>query len=653
MEQQYWYFRNEETKRFVEKLIQNMENSMKDVEEYTKKVESSKDPQNIELYQNLLNDAKDRVHAYEEMIKFNTTSEHVYTEEELALLDKEEIPEPQTEEEYWDYLAQQAKNESPEQEIEDYIDDITAIKASTEDAVYFAEKADEELTKAEAALEEVIKEAEEFVEQDMNNSIFLADLESKMKGLSSSENITAEQAQTIDGILKDLSNWRNNTPVENLGKLDKSIVNGLAQDTIAKHPIKYMVADMKSALSEIKDARVYYKKTHGDFLENIRKAGKAIAMEVKSNLLPIKTSVMDAAKSACEMGASALNAASTKFCEIAEKGKNLICKGIYKISKFEAKVLDMVTLGAFSKIAGKCESHLQNKVANFDKTNASRFEKAMYHINKAILSISTFYRSEEPEKFWKEVQDDAFLWGNLKDDNGQVIDYARSPVQTIEDGIKKACEKVKDSAESARDFGKDVKLSIEADVLGMKAEVAERMSTSCEKQERRIQSKITQLEKVDKELFEINTQLQQALHKLNAITPFERPKYESNPNIVKSIEELKAIPGNKYAFAIKMLERDLEKEKAKFERKVDKQEKKYNKQLENNDFKKANIEFFLKENEESRSQNLERLEKAKEKLEVMQERGNQHKDSAEKNLAKANEKLEQLCNNSAEERDER
>lgn len=631
--QDKWIFRNEGTKKYVEQLINDREKEEKEIETLVEKIASLPEGSEKELYENLLVDAKSRIPFFEGMIQEMTTEEHVYTEEEIA---EGRFEDPVSDEQFWGNLMTNENLETAE-----FAEDVLAIKDSVEDAVKFAEKADADLAEVEEIMEETIKQVENLADSDNTKTLNSLCNDLKKYLNENKGNLSQEELEFVTNLEKSLADWRNATPVEKLGEVEKETVKQLSKEAVAKHPIQYAIAEMKQTLSEIKDARLYYKQAHGNFLNTLKDCGKAAITESERTLVAVRVSIMNTVKNNLEMAAKTLNAAAMGFMDLAQKGKQALLKGTREIVRFSDKLGDAITLGGYSKLMAALEKANKNM-----KEKLFKEDSFSYKMNQFMEKSHEKIRGMDSESYWKDISDNAFCWGNITNEKGDIVGYEKSPVQALQDNtsafVGKVVAKSKEEGQEICNMCKAAKLTLEAEALDFKAIMAEGLASMYEKKERRVQSKISQLEKTDKELFEVNVQLKHALHKLNEVTPFVRPEYEPNPQLMEAREILsKASPSASVELAKRILDKDIAKEKAKFERKANGKEFVYNVKGAVNTAESAIKESQIRLNAEKMRGNLNKLQNANDRLEGIQTKKGQLTQMAKDLGTKAAQKMSQ------------
>lgn len=542
--------------------------------------------------------------------------------------------------EYWQMLMNQATADSME-----YVEDAIAIQNSVADSIKFADNADKGFEKS---ITDAI-EAIETLKTQLNDKEFqeatdkLTDI---LQGGPKEITLMDEEIKLLEDALGRSTDWKANPEI-----------NKLFTDMKQKYPIRYAMTEirghvndaeteLKKIFDEVKDVKQYYAVALDSYKNTLKATGTALAYNIQDNLCAIKTSALDTLRSSLEMSAKALNYAATAFIDLADKSKNAIMKCVRGISKFVDKSLDMITLGGYSKLSHCIEKH--NEEAYSKLPDDSFLKKACSFTHNAIEK----FRGEDSDTYWKDVQDNAFLWGNIKDENGKVVEYDKSPVQCAQDGITNTITKINNKLTEMKDNAKDalenagkqvVKVcktatnNVKAEAFGIKAEIADRLADVYERKANRISAKKQKLLETDTKLFEIQTQLESTLHKLTAITPFVRSEYKKNPateNILNILES--AEPSKEVDFLKEMINKEVAKEEKAFNKEQNKAERQHNAKVAGNEIKTTYTEEMLSLVQDDMDKNIKKLEKAQAKLEKLEGKADHFKDvKLEANIAKA------------------
>lgn len=540
----------------------------------------------------------------------------------------EEPYQVEMDDEYWQMLMNQATADSIE-----YVEDAVAIQNSVEDSIKFAESANRSL---EETTNTAINAIESLKTQLENEDFQVA--ANKLVDILQGNNkdLTEEETKIIETAFGDSTNWKENPEI-----------NKLFTDMKEKYPVRYAMTEirghvndaeieLKKILDEVKDVKQYYVAALDSYKNNLKATGVTLAYNIQDNLCAIKTSALDTLRSSLEMSAKALNYAATAFTNLADKAKNAIMECVRSISKFVDKSLDMITLGGYSKLSHCLEK--QNE-KNYSKLPDDSFLKKTYNF---AHNTTAKLRGEDSDTYWKDIQDNAFLWGNIKDENGKVVEYDKSPIQCAQDGITNTATKINNKLTEMKDNTKDalenagkqvVKVcktatnNVKAAAFGVKAEIADRLSDVYEKKANRISAKKQKLLETDTKLFEIQTQLESTLHKLTAITPFVRSEYKKNPateNILNILES--AEPSKEVTFLKEMINKEVAKEEKAFNKEQNKAERQYNAKIAGNEITTTYTEEMLSLVQDDIDKNIKKLEKAQVKLEKLEGKADYFKD---------------------------
>ena len=123
-------------------------------------------------------------------------------------------------------------------------------------------------------------------------------------------------------------------------------------------------------------------------------------------------------------------------------------------------------------------------------------------------------------------------------------------------------------------------MNVRAEAYNISGIAMEQISKILQKYANRIMNKVSQLETMDKRIFDSMENIKKEMHALTEVTPYKRPEFTPDPNIAQTIKALKDTmqePGTDKNLAqsyIDVLQKKIDKDKAKFDRKQDKLESK-------------------------------------------------------------------------------
>lgn len=156
-------------------------------------------------------------------------------------------------------------------------------------------------------------------------------------------------------------------------------------------------------------------------------------------------------------------------------------------------------------------------------------------------------------------------------------------------------------------------MNVRAEAYNISGLAMEQTAKILQKYANRIMNKVTQLESIDKRIFGSMENIKKEMHALTEVTPYKKSEYTPDPNIAQTIEKLKEtmqVPGANINLAqsyIDSLQKKMDKDKAKFDKKEEKLETKMNAALDKAKGEKA-AEFL--ELQSARMDNKEKCDSA-------------------------------------------
>ena len=288
----------------------------------------------------------------------------------------------------------------------------------------------------------------------------------------------------------------------------------IKQQAIAKTPIRYACAKIVDTCRDtVKDITNAQKTTRAgvyDVLDKISAAKDAAKLTVDTSIYQTKTFVKDSAESILRNSIDILEKTKNDFSNFYKNTKEKTAPLLEASHKFLDKTIDMFTLGVYSKV--------QEKLCK-DKG--------------------------KDDTYWKEINDTGFLWGKTEDN-----DYIRSPYETAKD----ASAKMVKTAVS-------VKNKIHSFSLNFQATCLEKMASLSEKQEKKIDLRISNLENVNKALYESREKLNQSLNALMGQPQVKTP-YVRDAQIQAAMDSLNMQKATDRTIYKQLLKEEIKREKA-------------------------------------------------------------------------------------------
>lgn len=523
---------------------------------------------------------------------------------------------PLVNQEYWDQLA---GKENPTlgdfMSLINVISDPAAI-AEKEDTIAICDSVSDGMKRVEA-IDRELAEQVEYAEE------VIADLDAVLNGQAGLQLTKAyEEAlkivsdENVPDIVKKPMQDIVNAVESNKELKDFIDTKGHAMITAEQfakdHPVMLKLYQAKQSLKDsietINTARANMKVQTETMIGNVKTAAYAASIKMADGYSSIKTSVWETANRNLQAVASGYNTAVTEFEKFAEKAKERIKEVINSVEVFKDKFMDMISLGLHSKLeSGKTKDFyeqnkkkVQDKLSNLrasyevgtakDDILEKKLESKLSSLEKKIKKMEKkeAFRGTTHSEYWKDVSENAFLWGRLSE-NGRETGYARSPLQASIDGYqgaiqltrstiskgKEAYEKadaafqkaVDDLARNARNKGREIALA----GTNFVANVYDKLSENYAKRAKRLESKQNQLAVVDSQLFAKKVEIQKILHDLTEVSPFKAPAFEPSPQIVAQIEQLRNLnpkENAEIAMSIRLLENVIKKESKAHEKYV-------------------------------------------------------------------------------------
>lgn len=552
-----------------EKILEQLNKSLQDSKDYLQDLlnhPAAKD-ENHELhstYVGWINTTKGSIKAQEQVINAIESQRMAYAEEAL--------------EEIQDIQYEVAGHE------EDFNDSIKEFEDTLLDA------------------EDTVKDAESFTIEKALDMAF-----KRYDELNQAEKLEKDTEEAV----KDIETYMEEIPSKDTLSKVLAEKEHIAEEILKQNPsayAKYQINEAKKAVADVKDA---VNMTRECYKNAIKACYDLTKIKVNETISPIISSTLATCTQVLNQSAVIYNSAMDKSAKLIHKAADMVNQARYKCTRFMDKFIDLITLGAYSKIMPKIE-----------KYNESHMSKTGVSIHNAINEFSR--GTKDIDAYWKEIHDDGFIWGKDKavtkrDNDGASVSVVKD-IDSPAGAFSKAFANFEDWAkkeitETKQDFIAFA-VSIKADIHEIKADICEKIADFGEKYARRIESKITQLHNADKAIFETNNQLRQIIHKMTEITPYEKQPYKPSPEIQMQIDLLKdslQYPAIKAAYETLMVQ-------------VEKEEHLWNKQEAKNALQhdKVNDKLMaeytkaystLLKNKDKIQENQEKIKKSKEKME--------------------------------------
>jgi len=310
----------------------------------------------------------------------------------------------------------------------------------------------------------------------------------------------------------------------------------IKQQAIAKTPIRYACAKIVDTCRDtVKDITSAQKTTRTgvyDVLDKISAAKDAAKLTVDTSIYQTKTFVKDSAESILRNSIDILEKTKNDFSNFYKNTKEKTTPLLETSHKFLDKTIDMFTLGVYSKV--------QEKLCK-DKG--------------------------KDDTYWKEINDTGFLWGKTEDN-----DYIRSPYETAKDAkdfisnkttefVQNGVEKAKDASAKMVKTAVSVKNKIHSFSLNFQATCLEKMASLSEKQEKKIDLRISNLENVNKALYESREKLNQSLNALMGQPQVKTP-YVRDAQIQAAMDSLNMQKATDRTIYKQLLKEEIKREKA-------------------------------------------------------------------------------------------
>ncbi len=510
---------------------------------------------------------------------------------------------------------------------DEVIDDLLALDESVKYAKDEASAFEKEATQAIADAEKAGKELDEIAET-------AKEIEEKAALGNKDLTLTDEQRQVCDEITKEMGD-------ASTAKDAMADIQLQTAKMVTQKPISYTFNYMKNAIDQLKAERAAAKDTiiaaEGVYHGALANAAIAVGQQVSSVFTPAKDAVVGGmekfAEEAGKVFKKALGEASRIFGDIANSAK-----AIHKILQFRRDVM-------MCKLTLGLDSHL------WTRPQAGKFNNPAQQRHNAVRGLTT---QTEIDSYWKSVEAAAYK-------NGTPLNIVVNGIQQGTAYVKAKLEEVRaDIAQGFADFEAEVRQAdyvgkakaevvvhkIKADVLGMKAAVADELAKVYEKSGKRCESKIKSLEEFGKTLFESQQSIQEAIEKLTSPVAHERAEYKPDPALAGLAEALRKIesPSIGAQMLLRSTEKSLEKEKAQFEKREDREESLARAKDFMRESELAELQLALSDAKTKIEVNEMKLESAREKLERIGEQYNQHVDKSRDLTAQAIEHGKEAAN---------
>jgi hypothetical protein len=513
----------------------------------------------------------------------------------------------------WQDLLQ--NSEDPE--VKNFADDMLALGDSIADQRQFALSSLERFSKMEEDARIAIQSAQEVLDNiEKARASVVSDIKEVCKdNLPELEEFLEEKGFGLDSIAMKNS--------------QEQALRDAAKKAVAKHPVKYLISQMKDAISQVHEAVNYTKLSEENYKNVLEKAAETALTTMGSLYAPIKSSVLETMHSSAIAAGAITNNAYDKLSDITNRNISALKKGVASLTKGCNIVLEAVTAGAWSHfckaVVNKAAAYVAKKenleLSDADlevmaKTNpdyAKAVEDILENSKKGLTLgaiayhvVSLTYKVAGRTPAFQEVdgkmQETSFndYWTSIKEGlwkggrspvelafaaGEKVAKFGKEAPEKIKNAVTEATKKAYDKAEAvavqtAESLKQDLCIGA-ATVLELQAEVAEKTANLMEKLETRNAIKISKLEEVDKSVFESMQAIKKEMHSLTEITPFQKADYVPDPQITNEIQKLKQLaPDSTINFAIKLYEDTLKKQETLYHKTQAKAEKKVNKQVE-------------------------------------------------------------------------
>lgn len=197
---------------------------------------------------------------------------------------------------------------------------------------------------------------------------------------------------------------------EILTKEDINIKNIIAAEK-SQHPISFALAAITSIPSELRQARDIAKNAGLDYKNSMEKIVDVAADKATAFYSGAKHATLEQLQSIAEATASIYKESCDTFAELVENAKTTTRSAIASIVKFSDKVLDSVTLGAWSICCEEIESFANDKTIRENggigvNTTEGRILAAMQKDPNGFISnleCETFYNDKSNNSFYNKV----------------------------------------------------------------------------------------------------------------------------------------------------------------------------------------------------------------------------------------------------------
>lgn len=305
----------------------------------------------------------------------------------------------------------------------------------------------------------------------------------------------------------------------------------------AHYQLKQTLQDVRESVSDVKDSVAITKAVYKTAMRHSLEITKT---KVTDTLSPMVTAAGHTAVKVAHGAADLYNRTMCKAQEVFSHAKHVISQGLNKLNQTKDIILDTVTFGVYSE--------MRKRVAERKNVN---LQKEQIYIDNNVA-------------YWDNIKKANPIWGEKAADNTftKVLN-GQSPVAAllnkVDEGTKAAGEAFCNAVTATKDKVREIKTNAIQTVdntrntilgnaklaqvksLEIKASVITGIASLYGHSERRIQSRIKQLHQADHEIFEANNQMRKVLHNMVEITPYKQKPYECSPEVNELTKQLRAV----------------------------------------------------------------------------------------------------------------
>lgn len=370
-----------------------------------------------------------------------------------------------------------------------------------------------------------------------------------------------EQGDNLANVMKKVVEYTPTAEVITGGLTIKNItddtINNIIEDTaenvktdaeyIKSHPVKYMASQLlntwKETVNEINEARNDIDNQRETLGEKFANGWAAMTVDAEY----LKDSVRAAYCQNLNSATAVYSNAVDKYSEFAKNAKASLNTMHRKMDNLLDKMLDTVTLGAYSKTACYLEKYayehadkLEKEVYKFNikKPISSLLDTVQYKLNTNLLASceKKYGKAENVDEmkqnidaYYKNLTDNAFFWGNMdktiKDApqyNGEVADvtfladYKNSPVEAtmalLEKGKNFFGKEFNKASANIKEF---------SNYLDIKADIA-----------------LQSIKDASQQFEDKFNEVQDNIKQKNSIKDYEKYVYKNTKEYIKSLDDI-------------------------------------------------------------------------------------------------------------------